>query len=61
MSRRSERIRVKQMGVSTLRTHIGDATEEEVAESTRSTNDDGITPNSTERIALDGHYQAVSC
>ena len=56
MSRRSERIRIKQMGVGTLRTPIGDATEEEVAESTRSANDDGgITPNSTERIALNGN------
>ena len=55
MSRRSERIRVKQIGVGTLRTPIGDATEEEVTESTRSANDDGVTPNSTERIALDGN------
>ena len=42
MSRRSERIHVKQMGVGTLRTPIGDATEEEVAESTRSANGDDV-------------------
>ncbi|XP_072048767.1 craniofacial development protein 2-like [Amphiura filiformis] len=42
------------MGVGTLRAPIRDATEEEVAEPERSANDDGVTPNPTERIALDG-------
>ncbi len=53
MSRRSERLRVKQMGAGTLRGPIRDATEEEVAEPV-SANDDSVTPNSTERISLDG-------